>query len=467
MFGLDLAAGAAGLFALSVTLFQGCVKGFVLLSTAHNFGSGADLARCKIEIEQYRLFEWAESVNLEGNPSQNLNWKLIEGVLRQLLVLMTDTQKLRKEYGLVLEPTDENVAIEDIKGPPKVGLKGRLAWLKPKFLNETAQRLHKSSTPWKRLKWAACDDEGLRLLIGDIVYLNNSLENFLERADREASRAAFGMVLRTLVAQSSTPTELTQIQSLLSPVKFRQPDCIDSAVAAAASLKQSRLIMGFDETLNTVETSALPELTSSAWSSSSTLAVRQSPASSSIRPLPHRRGRSSTVRLKLEKLSGYASNEPDTRRELAMYDGEPVIVEWKNVDQALDSKLKHRIEDLASLLSTTSHPSFHALHCRGYLKDSKSRRYAYIFTPPKLTAPISQTKDTSYEVRSLLELLYLDTKKPELNERISLALALTETLQQLHTSGWLHKGIRSENVLFFSNVNHNVLSPLYFPRLSD
>ena len=88
MFGLDLAAGAAGLFGLSVTLFQGCVKGFVLLSTAHNFGSGADLARCKIEIEQYRLFQWAESVNLEGNPSQNLNWKLIEGVLRQLLVLM-------------------------------------------------------------------------------------------------------------------------------------------------------------------------------------------------------------------------------------------------------------------------------------------------------------------------------------------------------------------------------------------
>ena len=174
MFGLDLAAGAAGLFGLSVTLFQGCVKGFVLLSTAHNFGSGADLARCKIEIEQYRLFEWAESVNLEGNPSQNLNWKLIEGVLRQLLVLMTDTQKLRKEYGLILEPTEEDVAVEDIKGP-KAGLKGRLSWLKPKFLNETAQRLHKSSTPWKRLKWAACDDEGLRLLIGDIVYLNNSL----------------------------------------------------------------------------------------------------------------------------------------------------------------------------------------------------------------------------------------------------------------------------------------------------
>jgi hypothetical protein len=462
MFGLDLAAGAAGLFGLSVTLFQGCVKGFVLLSTAHNFGSGADLARCKIEIEQYRLFEWAESVNLEGNPSQNLNWKLIEGVLRQLLVLMTDTQKLRKEYGLILEPTDDDVAMEDIRGP-KAGLKGRLAWLKPKFLNETAQRLQKSSTPWKRLKWAACDDEGLRLLIGDIVYLNNSLENLLERADREASRAAFGMVLRTLVAQSSIPTELSQIQSLLSPVKFRQPDCIDSAVAAAASLKQSRLIMGFDETSKTVETSALSELTSSAWSSSSTLAVRQSPSSSSTRPSPNRRGRSSAVRLKLEKLSGYASSEPGTPRELARYEGEPVLVEWKNVDHTLNSKLKHRIEDLASLLSTTSHPSFHALHCRGYLKDSKSRRYAYIFTPPKLTPPSSQTKDTPYEVRSLLELLCLDGKKPELNERISLALALTETLQQLHTSGWLHKGIRSENVLFFNYVNHNVLKPFCFP----
>ncbi|KAL8666614.1 MAG: hypothetical protein Q9168_007454 [Polycauliona sp. 1 TL-2023] len=55
------------------------------------------------------------------------------------------------------------------------------------------------------------------------------------------------------------------------------------------------------------------------------------------------------------------------------------------------------------------------------------------------------------DILKQMEVLLLDTyetRRPSLNERRDTALALAETILQLHTSGWLHKGIRSDNVLF-------------------
>jgi hypothetical protein len=457
MLGLDAAAGAAGLFGLSVTLFQGCVKGFVLLATAQDFGKSADLARCKIEIEQYRLFEWAESIDLVGNPNRNLNWKLIEGVLRQLFTLMTDVHKLKRDYDLVLEPTDEHLNDDHVKGG-KDGLRGRLAWLKPKFLNENANRLHNSSTPWKRLRWSAIDEKGIRLLIADITYLNNSLYELLDRADRESSRVAFGMMMRNLIEGSSSATELKEIPSLLNQAQLRLPGSMDSVVAAAASLKQTRLVLGYDEGSSISKLNATSSTTSSATLTPS--------LASSHRKLSPGRGTRVHVKLNQELLSEYDSTDQSCRRELGKYDGEVVLIEWKWVEKSLESKLKHRIEALASLLASTSDPSFHALNCRGFLREPKSGRYAYVFTPPSLPPPSSKLGGASYEVMSLLHLLRLQGNRPQLNERITLATALTETVLQLHTSGWLHKGIRSENILFFNCAGHDwtstwSLSPVF------
>jgi hypothetical protein len=77
----------------------------------------------------------------------------------------------------------------------------------------------------------------------------------------------------------------------------------------------------------------------------------------------------------------------------------------------------------------------------GYLKDPPSGNYGYIFQPP--------AKSQTYTFTSLAQVLSLDTLVPNLNDRIALAIALVETILQLHTSGWLHKGMRSENILFF------------------
>ena len=62
--GLDDATAAAGFVSLVVTLFDGCVRGFVLLSALHELGHNAEILRCQVDFEHYRLDAWAETVGL-------------------------------------------------------------------------------------------------------------------------------------------------------------------------------------------------------------------------------------------------------------------------------------------------------------------------------------------------------------------------------------------------------------------
>ena len=53
---------------------------------------------------------------------------------------------------------------------------------------------------------------------------------------------------------------------------------------------------------------------------------------------------------------------------------------------------------------------------------------------------------------------------PSVTERLKLALVITNSVRQFHTAGWLHKNLRSENILLFSPGNSNTFA--MFPLLS-
>lgn len=102
---------------------------------------------------------------------------------------------------------------------------------------------------------------------------------------------------------------------------------------------------------------------------------------------------------------------------------------------------------LALLLSTASE-SFHALKCLGYVQKATSGSevsYAYVFElvdllqTPKIKTPL--------RVSSLSAIMQLP-QRPGLSERISMCLSVAENILQVHTAGWLHKGICAMNVLF-------------------
>ncbi|KFY56586.1 hypothetical protein V496_06682 [Pseudogymnoascus sp. VKM F-4515 (FW-2607)] len=438
MSGFEVAAGVVGVVSLSVTVFQGCIQGFVLLSTAQDFGRDADIVRCMIEWEQYRLYEWAEKVGLETKPNRKLNWNLVSQYLEQLKAILTDVNKIKKDYELHIEVTDDDLKMEDIAATRK-GLRGKLAVLKPKFQNQTAQRLHKSSTPWKRLRWAAYDKERLQILVQDVKYFNDRLYDLLENSDREFFKLALEALLRNVISQTESSSDLDSIKMLIDPDISKEGS--ESGVSAAATLKQRRLALDFTE-YNTNRTSR----------SNTASTISHRPYSSRGR-IPVNNPRSPR-KLNLAALSGFSPPSAEKRRELAVYEGRKVLLEWKTIKRADESRLKHRVEALATLLGNITHPSFHSLKCKGSLKVS-SGEFAYIFETPPLQ---------SVDFRSLSQLLRLECR-PSLNDRLSLGAALAETVLQLHTSGWLHKGIRSDNVIFCRENLHNwkadSLSPVY------
>ena len=89
---------------------------------------------------------------------------------------------------------------------------------------------------------------------------------------------------------------------------------------------------------------------------------------------------------------------------------------------------------------------FHSLPCLGYFRTNRHLlRYAYVFQfPEELREAPNAT------MLSLQDLLVRPSLRPSLNERLDVALACAETVLQLHTAGWLHKGIRADNILFFN-----------------
>ena len=146
-------------------------------------------------------------------------------------------------------------------------------------------------------------------------------------------------------------------------------------------------------------------------------------------------------------------------REVARYKSELVLVEWRTVKSQLEPQVKSKVDQLAILLGNTEDTSFHSLHCMGVLprdaayqpEDNTEVCYGLVFSlalgqPTALSASASRI--------STLQDLYSNTRKPSLNERLKIAQTLAETVLQLHTSGWLHKAIRPDNILFVGADGH-------------
>jgi len=423
---LDIAAGAAGFASLGIILLQGCVKGFILLATAQNFGKDADVARCEIEFQQYRLFRWAEKAGLNGgSPNRTLNWAVVNEQLKQLDSLVGSTSKFKKEYGLEIETTEEIVSSEDLEAP-KSGLRRLMAQVKPEFHNESARVLHKGTTVWKRLKWATIDKTGLSMLMSDIQRSVDNLHFLLQETDNKFIRDGMEALLRHVISQATESTQLSKIEHLLERKGGQMTKIEEDAVATALKMKQKRFQLGFGEDIKAATTSVSPTTVNS-------LVVLGKRIPTQVRGPKSRKPLSFGLLVR-------DSRAHDILREMATYDGKTVLVEWKIVDQGIESKLKHRIKTLAALLEGFDGKTFHSLNCLGFLKDPGTGNYGYVFQAPY---------EKCEEFTTLSEILKRGNTLPPLGDRIALATALVETVLQLHTSGWLHKGVRSDNILFF------------------
>ncbi|KAI4184119.1 MAG: hypothetical protein L6R41_004973 [Letrouitia leprolyta] len=419
--GLEYAAGVGGLISLSLTLFRGCIRGFEIIQRAAHAGSEADNFRCKLEVEQYRLIQWAERIGLEEQPDERSNWTLVGDILKQMEALLLDTQVLKKKYRLDL--IDVDAATPETSAPPKTSFGKLLSKLRPDFPLANSRIIDESNGTIKKLKWAVFERGKAANLVNDLIHFNNCLHSLLDNDNQNFIKSALGSVLRDIISRSNATSELEVIKQILGSSHVAAP----AAITSAASLKQIRLILGLGpDNVGSVEQQA-------------------------------QRAPPQGIKIKLTMLKPHLLQRESLQlstggRELALYKSKRVIVEWKVIDREHEKELKTRIDQIAILLAHTYDESFHSLHCIGFLPkdasyqpdDGDSICYGLVF---ELLISPSFPLSTSPVIRPL-STLFIDSRKPSLNERHEIALALAETILQLHTSGWLHKGIRSDNVLF-------------------
>ncbi|KAK5637043.1 hypothetical protein RRF57_012755 [Xylaria bambusicola] len=137
-------------------------------------------------------------------------------------------------------------------------------------------------------------------------------------------------------------------------------------------------------------------------------------------------------------------------RSFSILGGESVVVEWKyfSKDRPFSAEQSSRLTDLVQLLNTTNlYRKFQALPCKGYVTDNENFRVGMIFstghrstmTPQSLQGAINGTIETP----------------PPVGERFAMARRFVLAIHNLHAVRWLHKGIRSDNILCFQDNSKN------------
>jgi len=105
-----------------------------------------------------------------------------------------------------------------------------------------------------------------------------------------------------------------------------------------------------------------------------------------------------------------------------------------------------RVQELVSLLKMAhTLPGFRVLDCLGTFHDAQKQRFGLVYGYP-------EGKPLPVRLNSLLRRGRNCPLNPDPAEKLNLAQILVACVQNIHTSGWVHKAISSLNVIFFPLV---------------
>ncbi|KAK8134684.1 hypothetical protein PG984_006696 [Apiospora sp. TS-2023a] len=148
-------------------------------------------------------------------------------------------------------------------------------------------------------------------------------------------------------------------------------------------------------------------------------------------------------------------------RSVHQLDTEAVLVEWKLYSKDRHIRLQ-RILQLNSLAALLNHRSvykkFMAPECKGLIEDNESSRLGVVFSIPN-TPAISIAVEPRPKIASLQHFIRTSTHIPSLGERFKMARELALAVYNLHSVHWLHKSIRSDNILFLGGLEDPPRSP--------
>ncbi|ERF69388.1 hypothetical protein EPUS_05933 [Endocarpon pusillum Z07020] len=366
---------------LSFQVFGGCIKGFVLLSEAHNLGQDASLLRTMLNLEEYRFTQWAKTVGLTG-PDATLNPRLNQTLAAELmgqLSLLPSMNKLKKErYKLELVPNrPTNVSVNDNESKSTVSQGILSGAVSPEARGEILARANfiqaKNHLP-KRLWWASVDKKKFENLVQDVRAIVDGLWALLDPLQQDEVTQMMKQVLSVVIQVSKDVSGLQDLQATLN--NLQNGTARNAApLAVAAALKAARIEIQDDEKFEPSSVSMQQAVPMTLPSPPHTIKVRRN---KDLAPL------------QLDLLKSYVAKTSNPSVGTGLYLGKPVFVEYKT--------------NLALLLSMPKDPSFLTLRCLGFFEDGD--RYAFIYAYPDESIDANATLPAAQPV-SLLDILHL------------------------------------------------------------
>lgn len=427
---MDGVSSLVSLIGFSAACFECCIKGLVILSKARSYRRDVSGISLIFELELHKLYAWAVEVGLSREPPVLLvaaeYASVVSKVLDHLQSLVSDVDKLQKNHGVQLQETSEQLLILDEGSPTFERLDLETSDDCEHFLKRIFRR---RKEPWRALKWVTFDEQKVRGLLGQVKIFIDELQKILDRSRQAKLERTIDMLARNVVMNSANEQELDMIGFGVGG------SSTGSNVAATARLKKQGLLLGIMDVQNPP---------ASPTTSCTSHHPKPPQRCNSVYDLMPRYSNSDLAKMRLSAgrltFMEYSSWE---NRMLALYNNSPVLLEFKDESGLDHDVMKDRLCKVSFFLRDLD-KSFHGLPCLGFVKVYD--RYAYVFDLDHGT-PSLRTAECMPAFRTLRHLLD-EVSTPSLNLRLAFAITILETLLQLHTSGWLHKELRSDNVLF-------------------
>ena len=297
---------------------------------------------------------------------------------------------------------------------------------------------------WNRLRWASWDMGELENLIQQFGSLNDTMRGLLDSKIQQQIADTTQDTYRVVVQMATSVDQLMRFVNA-TQAGVQNPDL--ARYQELAKFKAFQSLIQDDIALESVDDKTLRVLASDGESVRRDLRIDESlvevcPDGASNQyhwSAPYRSRGVYQVSSKISRdiWIEWRSYRKYLKRSATDEDGPPEAV--------VDS-----VKKLAQLLNHKDNPTeFRVPRCLGYFQDKKHGRFGFVFKPTEGNAMKALP-------RTLLQLIQ-DTvdgkmKKPSVTHRIELGKALTSSLLYLHTADWLHKALRSDNVLFLDKA---------------
>jgi hypothetical protein len=128
-------------------------------------------------------------------------------------------------------------------------------------------------------------------------------------------------------------------------------------------------------------------------------------------------------------------------------DGQEVLIEYKEAFQDsygwVPKETTERIFQLAALCSVQKIDDFRIFPFKGYFEEHTKSRTGFVYSLP-------EHHGSGSSIISLLKAIPLapGIDRPALGQRFRLARKIAQAVYCFHSHGWVHKNLRSENIIF-------------------